>query len=298
MRAVASEDTTIVWVVLVHSTFTHGGNKDGKVELVNELVNLLDNTMADSTRIDKDDRALSSVHSLEDLINDEVLVTGVVLRLRQVDGGVKSSTLNLLLDHIGRDHDVDGARAEPASAESSIDLLGNLGGLVELGDVARDLSAHVGKDIKVTVSESVVKKHLVTLRDGRRASNNVDDGDVLGVRASNAVDGRELTNTEGGDESSHLGDTCISISSVGSVKLVNTADPLEVALRKIVEGDEVVVAGNTVNRSNTDFVETLEEVFSHVNWLLEVGGAHDCGLTGKLLGEITDKGDKVDMMEG
>lgn len=83
-----------------------------------------------------------------------------------------------------------------------------------------------------------------------------------------------------------------------SVKLVNTADPLEVALRKIVEGDEVVVAGNTVNRSNTDFVETLEEVFSHVNWLLEVGGAHDCGLTSKLLGEITDKGDKVDMMEG
>lgn len=83
-----------------------------------------------------------------------------------------------------------------------------------------------------------------------------------------------------------------------SVKLVNTADPLEVALRKIVEGDEVVVAGNTVNRSNTDFVETLEEVFSHVNWLLEAGAAHDCGLTGKLLGEIKDKVDKVDMMEG
>lgn len=286
MRAVTSEDTTIVGVVLVHSTLTHGGNKDGKVELVNELVNLLDNTVTDSTRVDKDDRALSGVHSLEDLINDEVLVTGVVLRLRQVDGGVKPSTLNLLLDHIGRDHDVDGTRAEPASAESSIDLLGNLGGLVELGDVARDLSAHVGKDIKVTVSESVVKKHLVTLRDGRRASNNVDDGDVLGVRASNTVDGRELTNTEGGDESSHLGDTGISISSVGSVKLVNTADPLEVALRKIVEGDEVVVTGNTVNRSNTDFVETLEEVFSHVNWLLEVGVAHDCGLIGKLLGEI------------
>jgi ATP:corrinoid adenosyltransferase len=75
-----------------------------------------------------------------------------------------------------------------------------------------------------------------------------------------------------------------------SVKLVNTADPLEVALRKIVEGDEVVVTGNAVNRSNTDFVETLEEVFSHVNWLLEVGVAHDCGLIGKLLGEI-----KVDM---
>jgi 2-oxo-4-hydroxy-4-carboxy--5-ureidoimidazoline (OHCU) decarboxylase len=80
-----------------------------------------------------------------------------------------------------------------------------------------------------------------------------------------------------------------------SVKLVNTADPLEVALRKIVEGDEVVVTGNTVNRSNTDFVETLEEVFSHVNWLLEVGVAHDCGLIGRLLGEIEGFVDKVDM---
>jgi hypothetical protein len=215
MRTVTSEDTTIVGVVLIHSTLTHGGDKDGKVELVDELVNLLHNTVADSTRVDKNDRALSSVHSLEDLFNDEVLVSGVVLRLRQVDGGVKSSTLNLLLDHVGRDHDVDGTRAKPASAESSIDLLGNLGGLVEFGDVARDLSAHVGKDIKVAVSKSVVKKHLVTLRDGRRASNNVDDGDVLRVRASNTIDGRELTNTEGGDESSHLGDTGISISSVG-----------------------------------------------------------------------------------
>lgn len=73
-----------------------------------------------------------------------------------------------------------------------------------------------------------------------------------------------------------------------SVKLVNTTDPLEVALRKIVEGDEVVVAGNTVNRSDADFVETFEEVFSHVDGLLEVRVAHDCGLTGRLLGEIRD----------
>lgn len=66
-----------------------------------------------------------------------------------------------------------------------------------------------------------------------------------------------------------------------SVELVNAANPLEVTLRKIVESDEVVVAGNTVNRSNADLVESLEEVLSHINGLLEAAVAHDCGLFGR-----------------
>lgn len=52
------------------------------------------------------------------------------------------------------------------------------------------------------------------------------------------------------------------------VKLVNTTNPVEVALGKIVEGDKVVVTGNTVNGSNADFVKSLEEVLSHVDRLL------------------------------
>jgi hypothetical protein len=227
VRAVTSKDTTVVGVVLVHSSLTHRGNKDRKVELVNKLVNLLDNAMADGARINKDDRALGSVHGLEDLLNNEVLVAGVVLRLRQVDGGVEAGTLNLLLNHIGRDHDVNGARAEPASAEGSVDLLGNLRGLVELGDVAGDLRAHVGKDIEVTVAESVVKKHLIALRDSGRASNNMDDGDVLRVGSSNTIDGGELTNTEGGDESSHLGDTGVSIGSVGWKVVISKCEAIQ-----------------------------------------------------------------------
>jgi hypothetical protein len=281
VRTVTSKDTAVVGVVLVHGTLTHGSDENRKVELVNELVDFLNNTVADSTRVDEDDGALSSVHGLEDLLDNEVLVSGIVLGLREVDRGIEAGTLNLLLDHIGGDHNVNGTRAEPARAEGSIDLLSNLGGLVELGNVARDLRAHVGKDIEVTVAKSVVKKHLVALRDGRGASNNVDHGNMLRVRSSNTVDGRELTNTEGGDESSHLGNTGVSIGSVGSVELVNAANPLEVTLRKIVESDKVVVAGNTVNRSNADLVESLEEVLSHINGLLEAAVAHDCGLFGR-----------------
>ncbi|KAI6769444.1 hypothetical protein HG531_010548 [Fusarium graminearum] len=111
----------------------------------------------------------------------------------------------------------------------------------------------------------------------------MDNGDVLRVRSSNTVDGRELSNTEGGDESSHLGNTGVAIGSIGwemFIELVNTADPPEVALWKIVESDEVVIAWNAVNRSNADLVESLEEVLSHVNWLLEATVAHDCGLIG------------------
>lgn len=157
MRAVTGKDTAIVGVVLVYCTLTHGGNKYREVELVNKLVNLFDNTVADGAGVDQDHRALGGVHGLEDLVNNKVLVARVVLWLRQVNRGVEASALNLFLDHVGRNHDVDRTRAEPAGAESSVDLFGNLRRLVELGDVARDLRAHVGKDVKVTVAESVVK---------------------------------------------------------------------------------------------------------------------------------------------
>lgn len=50
----------------------------------------------------------------------------------------------------------------------------------------------------------------------------MDNGDVLRVRSSNTVDGRELSNTEGGDESSHLGNTGVAIGSIGwEMLLVN-----------------------------------------------------------------------------
>jgi hypothetical protein len=215
MRSLTSKDTTIVGVVFVHSALAHGGDKDGELELVDELMHLLDDTMTDGTSINQDDRSGSSVHGLEDLLDDKVLALGVVLRLCHVDGGLKASTLDLFLNHIGGEHDVDGAGLEPASAESVINLLSNLGRLVELGHVAGDLGAHVGEDVEVAIAESVVEKHLIALGDGGRAANDVDDGDVLGEGTGEAIDGRKLTDTKGGDESSNLGDSGVAIGSIG-----------------------------------------------------------------------------------
>lgn len=215
VRSIASKDTTIIGMVFVHSALAHGSDKDGKLKLVDELMHLLDDAMSDGAGIDQDDRAGSGVHGLEDLFDDKVLALGVVLGLCHIDGGLKASTLNLFLNHIGGEHDVDGAGLEPASAESGINLFSNLGRLGELGHVARNLGAHVGEDIEIAIAESVVEKHLVALRDSGRAADDVDDGDVLGEGTGETIDGGKLTDTESGDESSNLGDSGVAIGGVG-----------------------------------------------------------------------------------
>lgn len=215
MRAGTGIDTAVVGVLLVDCTLTHGGNEDGEVGLVEKLVDLVDNTVADGASIDKDDRVLGGSESVEYLVDDKVFTLGVVLGLRHVNRSLKASTLDLGLNHVGGKHDVDGARADPAISESSIDLLSNLGGLVQLSDIARDLRADVGKDVKVAISESVVEEQAVSLRDGGRAANDVNNGDVLRVGTGKTVEGRQLTNTKSGDEGSNLGDTGVAISGVG-----------------------------------------------------------------------------------
>lgn len=95
-----------------------------------------------------------------------------------------------------------------------VDLSSDFGRVGELGNFTRDLGAHVGEDVEVAVSERVVKEHAVSLRDGGRATDNVDDGDVLREGTSNAVDSGELSNTKGGDEGTHRLDTSISIRSI------------------------------------------------------------------------------------
>lgn len=214
MRAVTGVNTAIVAVGLIHGALAHGSDKDWEVGLVNELMNLIHNTMSNSTSIDKKDRLLSSIDSLEHFLNDKVLLLEVIVRLRHVNGGVESGALNLGLDHIGREHDVDGPREQPARSQGMVNLLSNLGGVVELGDLARDLGAHVGKDVEVAIAEGVVQQEVVALGDGGGAADNVHDGDVLGVGAGDAIDGRELADAKGGDEGGELAHSGITIGSV------------------------------------------------------------------------------------
>jgi hypothetical protein len=82
-----------------------------------------------------------------------------------------------------------------------VNLGGDLGGFVEFGYIARDLGAHVGKDIEVAIAEGMVEQHTIALRDGRGAADDVYDWDMLGKGTCNSIDGGELTNSEGGDES-------------------------------------------------------------------------------------------------
>jgi hypothetical protein len=150
-----------------------------------------------------------------------------------------------------------------------VDLAGDLGGVVEFGDLARNLGAHVGEDVEVAIAKSVVKEHTVALGDGRGAANNVDNGNMFRVGTGQAIDGGKLAHTKSGDEGRDLGDSGITIGGVSSIELVDAANPLEAAVREIVEGNEVVVAWNAVDGAHTDFVESLEEVLASIDRLLE-----------------------------
>lgn len=173
----------------INSTFSHRSDKDREICLFDEIMNLIKNTMTDSTSIDKDDRVLCGTEIFEDNVNDICFALRIIWRLRQVNWFLESGTFYLGLDHIGGEHDVNGSRTNEANAEGMVDLSSNFGRVSELGHFARDLSAHVGKDVEVAVSERVVEEHAVSLRDGGRAANNVNDGDVFRKGTGNAIDG-------------------------------------------------------------------------------------------------------------
>lgn len=95
-----------------------------------------------------------------------------------------------------------------------VDLLSNLGRVVQFDNLTGDLGAHIGKDIKITIAESVVKQHAISLRNGGWATHNVDNGNAFRIGAGHAIDGRKLTNTESGDERGEFANSSISIGSV------------------------------------------------------------------------------------
>lgn len=68
--------------------------------------------------------------------------------------------------------------------------------------------------IEVAISECVVEKHAIPLREGGGSADNVNDGDVLAVRTRNSIESRQLPYAEGGDHSRHAIDARISVSRV------------------------------------------------------------------------------------
>lgn len=136
MGAATSINTSVVGMVLVDGTLAHWGHEHGEVGLVDELVNFLDDAMSDSTGINKNDGMLGSGKVFEDLGDDEVFGFGVIFGFRHVNGGREAGTFDLGLDHIGGEHDVDGLGTEPAGLQGVIDLVCDLGGVVELGHLA------------------------------------------------------------------------------------------------------------------------------------------------------------------
>lgn len=214
-RAVASVDTAVAGMLFIEGALAHGGHEDGEARGAYEGVHLVEHPVADGAGVEQDDGMLCGAEVLEGDIDNVVLLLDIVLRLGKVDRGRESVALDLGLHHVGREHDVDGTGLDPALTQGMVDLVGNVGRAVELGDVARDLGAHVGKDVEVAVAKRVVEQHAIALRHGRRTADDVDDRDVLGEGPGHAIEGGELADAKGGDEGSHVLDAGIAVGGVG-----------------------------------------------------------------------------------
>lgn len=205
---------TKVVVLFVDGALAHGRDKDGQFALFDELVHFIENVVSNGAGVNENDGLLRGVKIAHNDVDDVVFPLGLILGLREVDGRVEASTLNLSLGHVGGHHDVDGLGANEALAQAVVNLYSNVGRVVELGDVAGNVGAHVGKDVEVAIAEGVMQKHAIALRDGGRAADNVDDGDVFGIGTGDAIDGRELTDAKGGDEGTDAVDSSVAVSSV------------------------------------------------------------------------------------
>ena len=152
MRAGAGVYATKSLVLLIDSTLAHGRDKHGELRLVDQIVDLGEHTVSNGASVHENDGVLGAAQVLEHDVDDIVLLLRRIGRLGEVNGRLEALSLNLGLHHVGGQHDVHGPRADVALAQRMVNLVGNVSRVVELGDVARDLGAHVGKDIEVAVS--------------------------------------------------------------------------------------------------------------------------------------------------
>lgn len=59
------------------------------------------------------------------------------------------------------------------------------------------------------------------------------------------------------------------MNGLTSVELVNASHPVQVAVWEVVEGYQVVVSGDTMDRTHSDLMEPTKEVLGHIHGLLE-----------------------------
>ena len=90
---------------------------------------------------------------------------------------------------------------------------------------------------------------------------------MLRVRTGDTVQGRQLTDTESGDDSSKLLNSGVTISGVGGVQLVGVTSPSHaVNFVELIQETKVEVTWKTEDGVDLNLFESLEEVTSQCDF--------------------------------
>lgn len=114
----------------------------------------------------------------------------------------------------------------------------------------------------VDIPKRVMEDLSALLGRDRGVSDDVDNRDVLAVRAANSTEGAQLSRAEGCHQRTRSLDAGIAISCICADKLIGGADPREPLGLDLVEQGEFIVARDAEDGVDTNLLETAKEVFT------------------------------------
>lgn len=100
---------------------------------------------------------------------------------------------------------------------------------------------HEGNILIASITKRMVKNLSRFLGRERWVADNVNDWDILRVRATNTAKSTQLSRAKGGDQGSGSLDAGIPISSIGTDKLIGRADPGNALGLDLIEKSELKV---------------------------------------------------------
>lgn len=195
------------------------------MRLLDEVEDFFPDVVADRARVKEDDDiTISILDELHDLVENERLDLGVILRGLDIERRPEALAGDLVVDEIGGEHEVGRTCTCNAFGEDTVDFCCGGVGILEGGVGHDDLLSGLEVRVISSITKGVVQHGLALLLGRARDTDKVENGDVLGEGTGDAVGGAKLADTERGEEDTDAAflDTSVSVGSIRRVQLVTT----------------------------------------------------------------------------
>lgn len=118
--------------------------------------------------------------------------------------------------------------------------------------------------LEVAVAESVVDNETGALGVLRRCTDDVHDGNMLGITAGDGVGRRQLADAERRDQGRHPPQPAISVRGVTGVEFIRATDPPHARMGdNVVKEFQLIVAGDPEDLGHPEFSKSIQQVVTN-----------------------------------